>query len=150
MEERAVQRSPSHCAPESQPQRLLILPLGVGCWEHLDPLQGSLYTPIYPLIHYPNILYLPEGKGKGRDLFLALYVMPGKQVCSLRGDDGQEGIGSQGRSVCLFGGGGVRSARSPESSWEDLYLFMKSKKGNMLAPIPNLMPKPIYCVFKGK
>lgn len=52
--------------------------------------------------------------------------------------------------VCLFGGGGVRSARSPESSWEDLHLFMKSKKGNVLAPIPNLMPKPIYCVCKDR
>ena len=32
---------------------------------------------------------------------------------------------------------------------EDLGLFMKSKE-DMLAPIPNLTPQSIYCVFKDR
>ena len=77
-------------------------PLGAGFWECLDALQGSLYTPTYPLIQHPNMLHVPEEKGQGMDLFLALYTIPGKQMCSLQGDDGQGGICSQGRSVFVF------------------------------------------------
>lgn len=83
------------------------------------------------------MLHVPEEKGQGMTYsYPCTRSLANKCAHYKVTMDREEFAAKEGVCLCLFAGGGVRHARSPENSWGGLGLFHEKQEGGRASPHP--------------